>query len=55
MTITEAAEYLRVPVATMRFWRFQGDQGPKSATVGKRVMYRRADVEQWLTDQFETA
>lgn len=44
---TELAEYLDVPVATVRKWRFEG-HGPRSLKVGRHVRYRRADVEQWL-------
>ena len=39
------------PVATLRYWRQQG-VGPKSAKFGKHVLYRRADVEAWIAEQF---
>jgi len=51
MTTTEVAEYLRTSPETIRYWRHIGS-GPKSAKVGRRVVYRRADVEQWLNEQF---
>ncbi|UXN30695.1 helix-turn-helix domain-containing protein [Glutamicibacter sp. M10] len=54
MLIEEAAEFLRTPVNTMRFWRHKGI-GPKSARVGGRIMFRRADLEAWLNEQFEEA
>lgn len=50
--IEEAAEFLRVPVSTLRFWRHRGT-GPRSARIGGRVMYRQADLEAWLNEQFE--
>ncbi|WP_190263738.1 helix-turn-helix domain-containing protein [Glutamicibacter nicotianae] len=50
--IEEAAEFLRVPVATLRYWRHQGT-GPKSARIGGRVMYKQADLENWINEQFE--
>lgn len=50
LTINELAEYLRVPVDTLRKWRVQG-KGPRGARVGKHVRYRRAEVERWLTQQ----
>ncbi|MGR6899773.1 MULTISPECIES: helix-turn-helix domain-containing protein [Glutamicibacter] len=50
--IEEAAEFLRVPVSTLRYWRHLGT-GPRSARIGGRVMYRQADLEAWLNEQFE--
>ncbi len=47
----EAAEVLRIPVGTLYSWRSRG-KGPKAARLGKRLVYRRADLEQWVTDQF---
>ena len=52
LTLTETAEWLKRPPATLRFWRATG-VGPPSARVQGRVMYRRADVEQWLNGEFE--
>ncbi|MFD6134582.1 helix-turn-helix transcriptional regulator [Isoptericola sp. NPDC060257] len=43
-----------IAAATLRFWRFQGT-GPRSAKLGRRVVYRRSDVEAWINEQFETA
>jgi hypothetical protein len=34
--------------ATLRYWRSVGDCGPKSFKLGRRVLYRRADVERWI-------
>lgn len=42
-----------LPVATLRYWRHVGE-GPKSFKIGRRVVYRRADVEAWLASQYET-
>ena len=52
--IEEAAEFCRVPVATMRWWRHQGT-GPKSARIGGRVMYKQVDLEAWINEQFDKA
>lgn len=52
MTTAEVAEMLRTSEATARYWRYIGS-GPRSAKVGRRVVYRRADVEQWLNEQFD--
>ena len=50
LTITEVAELLRTPVATLRYWRHLGI-GPASFRIGRRVMYRRSDVEDWINAQ----
>jgi excisionase family DNA binding protein len=47
LTIEELAEYLDVPVATVRTWR-ANKTGPRGVRVGRHVRYRRADVEDWL-------
>lgn len=51
MTTNEVADYLKIPDATLRFYRHKGI-GPKSFRLGgRRVMYRRQDVDAWLMDQ----
>jgi excisionase family DNA binding protein len=52
LTITEAAALLRTPVATLRWWRHQGT-GPASFRIGRRVFYRRRDLEAWIAAQHE--
>jgi excisionase family DNA binding protein len=47
LTITEAAELLRAPVATLRYWRHLGT-GPRSFRLGRRVLYRRDDLRTWI-------
>jgi excisionase family DNA binding protein len=47
LTITEAAELLRAPVATLRYWRHLGT-GPTSFRLGRRVLYRRDDLHEWI-------
>src|SRR3954463_12209475 len=47
LTITEAADVLRAPVATLRYWRHLGT-GPTSFRLRRRVLYRRADPRTWL-------
>ncbi|WP_100500664.1 helix-turn-helix transcriptional regulator [Geodermatophilus chilensis] len=44
LTITEAAELLRAPVATLRYWRHLGT-GPRSFRLGRRVLYRYDDLQ----------
>jgi excisionase family DNA binding protein len=50
LTITEAAELLRAPVATLRYWRHLGT-GPRSFRLGRRVLYRRNDLQAWVDQQ----
>lgn len=53
MRIEEVAEMTRVSAATLRFWRAEGKgQGPKSGKFGRRVVYRRGDVQEWINEQF---
>lgn len=52
MTIEEVAEWLRVSVASLRFWRYKG-YGPKSARLGRGILYRRADVQVFVDAAFE--
>lgn len=48
MTIDEVSAVLRVPVATLRYWRHQG-RGPAAFRQGKRVYYTRAAVESYVS------
>jgi excisionase family DNA binding protein len=54
LTITEAADVLRTPVATLRYWRHRGI-GPGSFHLGRRVLYRRDDVHAWIDAKRENA
>ncbi len=47
LTITEAAELVRAPVATLRYWRHLGT-GPRSFRLGRRVLYRSDDLHAWI-------
>lgn len=50
LTIEEAADYLRMPVATLRYWRYCGT-GPRSFKLMRHVRYWRSDLILWLTEQ----
>ncbi len=54
LTIAEAAELLRAPVATLRYWRHR-NTGPRSFRLGRRVLYRRDDLHAWIAAQRERA
>jgi excisionase family DNA binding protein len=47
LTIAEAAALLRAPVATLRYWRHLGT-GPRSFRLGRRLLYRRDDLHDWI-------
>jgi DNA-binding transcriptional MerR regulator len=50
LTITEAADLTRAPLATLRYWRHLGT-GPRSFRLGRRVVYRRTDLLEWIAAQ----
>ncbi len=50
LTTEEVAEMLRVPASTVRYWRMQ-KEGPRYAKVGRKITYRRRDVEAWWERQ----
>ena len=52
LTLTETAARLRTPVATLRYWRHLGT-GPDSFRLGRRVVYRRDDLDRWITAQHD--
>jgi predicted DNA-binding transcriptional regulator AlpA len=52
LLIDETSEMTRLPEATLRFYRHRGYGGPKSFKLGNRVAYKRADVEQWIEQQY---
>ena len=50
MTIKEVATLVRVPDATLRYWRHLGT-GPRGFRIGRSVRYWRNDVVHWLDEQ----
>lgn len=51
LKIDAVADWLNVPPGTLRYWRHIGS-GPRSAKLGRRVVYRAGDVQAWLDAQF---
>jgi len=47
LTTEEVAELLRTSPETVRYWRFIGN-GPLSFKVGRRVLYARQDVDDFV-------
>lgn len=50
LTMQEVAAVVRVPLATLRYWRHLGT-GPRGFRVGRSVRYWRTDVHAWLQQQ----
>jgi predicted DNA-binding transcriptional regulator AlpA len=47
MTTAELAAMTRQRESTIRYWRYRGT-GPRGVRFGKRVLYRVADVQEWI-------
>lgn len=47
LTTEDLAELLQVSVQTVRSWRFHRT-GPRGVRLGRRVRYRRVDVDRWV-------
>lgn len=52
LTVTEVSELTRLPEATIRWFRHAG-KGPRSAKLGRRVVYRESEVLAWIEAQFD--
>ncbi|MGH8881376.1 MAG: helix-turn-helix transcriptional regulator [Stackebrandtia sp.] len=50
LTMNEVADVVRVPVATLRYWRHLGT-GPHSFRIGRSVRYWNTEVQHWLEQQ----
>jgi len=46
----EVARWIRVSVATLRYWRSEG-KGPRYRKVGQLVRYAPSDVHDWLNSR----
>lgn len=51
-TAAELAKLYNVTEATLTTWRYKR-KGPKWFRAGKRIFYRRVDVEAWEAEQVE--
>lgn len=47
ITTDEFAELARTNAATVRYWRHIGN-GPRGFKLGRRVLYSRAEVLDWI-------
>lgn len=55
LSTSEAAQCLGLAEGTLRLWRHQG-KGPRSFKMGaRRVLYRRADLDDWVEAEYRRA
>ena len=54
LTTDETAEFLHVPLATLRHF-IATSQAPPSAKIGRRRMFRKADCEAWVQSKFDAS
>jgi excisionase family DNA binding protein len=54
MTKEEAAAFLHIPLNTLSHW-IQTGQAPPSARIGKRRMFRRRDLIDFVNKKFDAA
>ncbi|HEY5178910.1 MAG TPA: helix-turn-helix domain-containing protein [Dermatophilaceae bacterium] len=54
LTTDETAEFLQVPLATLRHF-IATHQAPPSARIGRRRMFRKSDCEAWVQAKFDAA
>ena len=54
LTVQEAAECLRVPVPTLRYWRHKGT-GPASFRMGRRVFYAESALDAFIAEKSAVA
>jgi len=54
LTIDEVADYLRVPVLTIRWLRQEGRFAP-AVKVGRRLAWEKSAIEEWIAAHREEA
>ncbi|BBY33376.1 DNA-binding protein [Mycolicibacter minnesotensis] len=50
MSTAAVAEATGINVNTLRYWR-STNQGPPSFSLGRKVVYRRSELENWIAEQ----
>ena len=50
LNTAEAAEVLRIAAITLHRWRNSG-KGPPYIEMGRKIYYRRADLDRWIEEQ----
>jgi predicted DNA-binding transcriptional regulator AlpA len=52
LTIEDVAKLIHTSPATIHYWRStNSEKSPPAIKVGRRLLWRRADVEAWLAAQ----
>jgi excisionase family DNA binding protein len=54
LTTQEAAEFLHIPLSTLRHWLATGI-APPSARIGKRRMFLKGQLEEFVQSKFDAA
>ncbi len=54
LRVEDVTEMTGIAPGTLALWRHKGT-GPRSAKLGKRVVYRESDVAAWIDEQFALA
>jgi len=52
LSVDDLAAWIGVPVKTIYAWRHRG-VGPRAATLGRHLKFRRSDVEAWIAEQYD--
>lgn len=52
LTTDEAAALMRLNPKTLKKWRHM-KQGPPYASIGRRIVYRRRDVQAFIDNHFD--
>lgn len=56
LRMEDVSEQTGVPINTLRYWRNRKQgEGPKSARLGRRVVYLQSDVDEWVKAQLAKA
>lgn len=50
LSVKQASVMTGVAEATLRYWR-HANEGPPSFKLGRRVVYRRNELELWIAEQ----
>ncbi len=54
LTTNEAADYLSTTVGTLAIWRTTGRYQIPFIKVGRKVLYRHSDLDNWLISRTHT-
>jgi excisionase family DNA binding protein len=52
LTTQETAEFLHIPLATLRHW-IATNQAPPSAKIGRRRMFLKSQLEEFVQAKFD--